>query len=711
MILSRTARTAGGGLALALLATLVAPLAGPAAAAPFDRRWDSAGAGVHRSSPTLADLSVGRVVLSADMHGWLRALRADGSVAWRAPVEPVAGLPTAVESTPAVGDLDGNPGNEVVVGAGSLGPAYDRMHGGVVAFRGDGSVLWRWRAPDRFTPGGKPNGYGDGIYSSPAIGDVNGDGWNDVAFGGFDHSIWALDGRNGVPIAGFPFENTDTVFSSPALFDIDRDGAYEIIIGGDQTGNPVVPGTYNGGVLRALKATGGRVTQLWRVNVPDIVASSPAVGDIDADGRMDVVFGSGGFWNPPDNRRVWAVHADNGSLKPGWPQGTDGMVFGSPALGDVVGGDGGRPEVVVGDVKGNLYAFRGNGTPAWRTNPGAGDDGFYGGPSIGDLDGDGDQDVAIGYGFSGALLVRGSDGAMLRRVDCSAPCASEGAPLIADFGGTVGRRLFVAGWDPRVADFGSGRLAAFELAPTAAGSHWPTFRRDSRHLGGPESVQWVRGFIKQRYDSLGGAAGFLGRALTPERATPVGGGRYNHFQGGSIYWSSRTGAWEVHGGIRNRWSALGWESGPLGFPLSNENALAGGGAFSTFERGSIYWSRATGAHDVRGIIRARWGTLGWEGGRLGYPTTGELATPNRAGAYNHFQGGSIYWSPTTGAHPVWGGMRDAWARSGWENGCLRFPKGGEWTKVGADGKPYQRQDFQGGIITWTREAGAVVRCV
>ncbi|MFP5218322.1 MAG: FG-GAP repeat domain-containing protein, partial [Actinomycetes bacterium] len=204
------------------------PLAPAASAAPYDRRWESAGAGVHRSSATLADLSVGRVVLTADMHGWLRAVRGDGSVAWRSPVEPVAGQRTAVESTPASGDLDGNPGNEVVVGAGSLGAAYDQMHGGVVAFRGDGSVLWRWRAPDRFTPSGRPNGYGDGIYSSPAIGDVNGDGWNDVAFGGFDHNVWALDGRNGVPIAGFPFENTDTVFSSPALYDIDRDGAYEI---------------------------------------------------------------------------------------------------------------------------------------------------------------------------------------------------------------------------------------------------------------------------------------------------------------------------------------------------------------------------------------------------------------------------------------------------------------------------------------------------
>jgi hypothetical protein len=596
----------------------------------------------------------------------------------------------------------------VVVGAGSLHPAFERQHGGVVAYRGDGSVLWRWVAPDRFTPGGRPNGYGDGVYSSPAIGDVDGDGWNDVVFGGWDHYVWALDGRTGRPLPGFPFENTDTVFSSPALYDINGDGSYEIVIGGDQTHNPAVPGTYNGGVLRALKAGGGRVVQLWRVNVPDIVASSPAIGDINGDGRVEAVFGSGGYWNPPDNRRVWAVHVDNGSLVPGWPQGTDAMVFGSPAIGDVVPGDGGRPEVVVGDVRGNLYAWRGNGSLAWKSNPGDGDDAFYGGPSIADLDGDGDQDVAIGYGFGGALVVRGHDGARIRRV-VGGPWASEATPLVADFGGSVGRRLVVTGWDPRVADFRTGGVTAFELAPSTAAPHWPMFRKDARHLGGPDSVQWVRGHILARYNSLGGQSGFLGRATTPERATPVGGGRYNHFQGGSIYWSVQTGAWEVHGGIRDRWAALRWESGVLGFPVSNENPLAGG-AFSLFQGGSIYWSKATGAHDVRGSIRARWGTLAYENGRLGYPLTGETRTPNGRGAYNHFSGGSIYWSPTTGAHPVWGGIRDAWARSGWENGCLGFPRGGEWTVSASDGSSYQRQDFERGIITWTRATGAIVKC-
>ena len=62
----------------------------------------------------------------------------------------------------------------------------------------------------------------------------------------------------------------------------------------------------------------------------------------------------------------------------------------------------------------------------------------------------------------------------------------------------------------------------------------------------------------------------LGYPTTDETVTPVGIGRYNHFQHGSIYWTPLTGSYEVHGLIRDRWAALGWERSALGYPISDE---------------------------------------------------------------------------------------------------------------------------------------------
>ena len=90
------------------------------------------------------------------------------------------------------------------------------------------------------------------------------------------------------------------------------------------------------------------------------------------------------------------------------------------------------------------------------------------------------------------------------------------------------------------------------------------------------------------------------------------------------------------------------------------------GRFRMYANASIYWSPATGAHVIQGAIRDKWQALGGVTG-LGYPLTDETATPDGVGRYNHFQkDASIYWTPTTGAHAVYGSIRDKWAELGWE---------------------------------------------
>jgi hypothetical protein len=96
---------------------------------------------------------------------------------------------------------------------------------------------------------------------------------------------------------------------------------------------------------------------------------------------------------------------------------------------------------------------------------------------------------------------------------------------------------------------------------------------------------------------------------------------------------SSAGAFEVHGTIREKYLAFGAEASILGYPLTDETGTPDGiGRFNHFQSGSIYWTPGTYAQEVHGLIRDRWSSLGWERNpQLGYPITDELTPDRRIG--------------------------------------------------------------------------------
>lgn len=139
----------------------------------------------------------------------------------------------------------------------------------------------------------------------------------------------------------------------------------------------------------------------------------------------------------------------------------------------------------------------------------------------------------------------------------------------------------------------------------------------------------------------------------------------------------------------------------LGDPLRSEvDNGRFGGAYRDYARGTVYWSPTTFSHVNSGAIRGAYAVQGWENGYLGYPTSDEIGPIRDGGVYQSFQGGTIYWSPATGAHPNTGAIRAAYAAQGWENGYLGYPTSNEYPMCGG-----AAQDFQGGRITWTLAGG------
>lgn len=81
------------------------------------------------------------------------------------------------------------------------------------------------------------------------------------------------------------------------------------------------------------------------------------------------------------------------------------------------------------------------------------------------------------------------------------------------------------------------------------------------------------------------------------------------------------------GAIFAKWLSTGSEKGPLGLPTSPEGAGTAGTRYVPFERGAMYWSPETGAQPITGAIYEAWGTLGFERGALGLPTSAEIHEP------------------------------------------------------------------------------------
>lgn len=220
------------------------------------------------------------------------------------------------ESPPLLADLDGVPGDELIVAT---------ADGLVHAFRPDGTELTGWPvAQDEAELAG--SAVRSGFLASPAVADLMGPGRRAVVIAGLDGKVYAWD-AGGRAVPGWPVPTKvppgpdptnpvleSTVFSSPAVADLDGNATNgpEVVVGGGD------------GRVHAFHADGGTVDG-WPVLLhdpadpgtrPAKIASSPAVGDIDGDGQSEVIIGSG------EGRgatvRVFALRGD-GTLQPGWP--------------------------------------------------------------------------------------------------------------------------------------------------------------------------------------------------------------------------------------------------------------------------------------------------------------------------------------------------------------------------------------------------------
>ncbi|MBY6683994.1 hypothetical protein HQ305_06765 [Rhodococcus sp. BP-149] len=215
---------------------------------------------------------------------------------------------------------------------------------------------------------------------------------------------------------------------------------------------------------------------------------------------------------------------------------------------------------------------------------------------------------------------------------------------------------------------------------------------------------WVCGAIRDKYNSMGAQFSFLFVPTSEELVNPDGFGRRQTFINGPIYWSPQGGAHPVVNHFFAAWQRLGWEGGVLGYPTTDEIVNPDGvGRRQEFQGAAVYW-RLNEAYAIGGAIRDKWNTTGAESGPLGYPSTDEIGVTKYSGRYNNFGNGTITWSGPTGPRLLFKPLRDKWAESGREDGPHVYPTSDEQV---LDNDIARIAPFESGSsIIWSQVTGA-----
>jgi len=174
----------------------------------------------------------------------------------------------------------------------------------------------------------------------------------------------------------------DDVYTSPAIYDVDQDGRMEIAI------------SSRDGKISLLRYDGSYMPG-WPISTGLSSVSSPTLCDIDGDDKADL------FICANNTVYMWGY---DGKPKPGWPVVLDANIVASPSVGDINGD--GKKEVVIGVWNGKIYALNRDGSTVngWPVTT---DGSISSSSALGDIDGDSRLEVVIGSNNGNVYAIEG----------------------------------------------------------------------------------------------------------------------------------------------------------------------------------------------------------------------------------------------------------------------------------------------------------------
>ena len=414
--------------------------------------------------------------------------RQDGSLFWSKTFGS-GDVPGGNLTIPLVGDLD-NDGFGEIVAYNFEGERWLEQVSSLTVFNHDGSILWSTLVPQDYHP-------------TMLMVDLDNDGKKEIVIKGNNYDRVAIVDSLGRISKQWQWPiNPDRYFalieSSPAIGNFDSDPDLEIVYT-----NPTERAGFDWDSQQWINEAAiyvfnrdGSVVPGWPVYILGSISSSPAIGDIDNDGKEDIVIGFIYASNTFPDDRYGGLYAFNrqGQIMPGWPFKKGWNFWSTPSLADV--NSDGKLEIAASSLgfETHLLNYRGELLPGWPQMTTWND---YYGSLIGDINNDSKLDIitTAGDGFlptfdpPGGVYAWSSTGQRIfvKRTEVDAQ-----APAVIDDIDQDGKLELIASsnedldisdyWDPSKY---RGSIYVWELAGQASKRTlpWPTFQHDTQHTG------------------------------------------------------------------------------------------------------------------------------------------------------------------------------------------------------------------------------------
>jgi hypothetical protein len=395
-------------------------------------------------------------------------------------VDPVTGK-SEIHAAPVIGDINRDGVNDVILTTtGGQLAAFSVKNDSV-------STIFNHYAVPSF------NGSVSGLFGTPALGYFDDDTALDLVTSSWGQLLDIWSGPTAERLPERQHNLRDSLWSSPVVGDITGDGSQSIVVGADcEGGHPMQP-CYptGGGYVWAFDQAG---QPRWAHFISGaVVWSTPALVDLNLDGALDVVVGTGLYFMTPAANRIYAIDGKTGARL--WSAATAGPTMGSPAVAVVNG----EPRIWVVSGGGKLLSYNRSGGLLWETcvsdqlcNASLG---TFGGVSIADINNDGTLDAVTHA--EGSLRVHnaitGVQQASAKSSYSTGPNAKTmfagyATPTIASVNGKTWIVMPSIGDANRNgrADGGDELVVAVYTTGTSLGNApWPTFKQNMARTGGP----------------------------------------------------------------------------------------------------------------------------------------------------------------------------------------------------------------------------------